>query len=265
MLELGTDKLVARVERGVGYIIFNNPARHNAVSLDMWRALGDAMEAFEADESVRVVVVSGAGGRAFASGADISEFDAERSTPAQRARYGELAQRGFRGLSASTKPVVARIEGHCLGGGLLLALAADVRFAAAGASFGVPAARLGIGFDYAGVASLARAVGPARTADILFSARRLDADEALSAGLVQFVVPPEELAQKVDAYAAQIADNAPLTLQAIKASLRVFARYTHTPDASDVEALVRRCNESEDHREGRLAFVEKRSPRFQGK
>lgn len=265
MLELGTDKLLARVTRGVGYVTFNNPDRHNAVSIEMWRALGDAMERLEADESVRVVVVAGAGGRAFASGADISEFERERDDAEQRARYGEIAQRGFRGLSACSKPVIALIQGYCLGGGLLLALAADLRFAGAGASFGIPAARLGIGFDYTGVAAVARAVGPARTADLLFSARRLDAAEALAAGLVQFVAADDRLVGDVEAYARQIADNAPLTLATIKASLRQFARYAQAPDTSSIDALVRRCNDSEDHREGRRAFAEKRKPVFQGK
>jgi enoyl-CoA hydratase len=265
MLELGTDKLQARIERGIGFITLNNPERHNAVSLEMWRALGDVMEVFDADESVRVTVISGAGGRAFASGADISEFEQQRSNSVQRESYGEISQRGFRAVSNFSKPSIAMIQGYCLGGGLLLALATDLRFATAGSKFGVPATKLGLGYDYSGVAALARVVGPARTADLLFSARQLDAAEARESGLVNFVVPDGELATRVDDYARRVADNAPLTIRAIRASLRVYSRYAQLPDASSVEPLVKRCFDSEDYREGRRAFMEKRKPNFQGK
>jgi enoyl-CoA hydratase/carnithine racemase len=265
MLELGTDKLLARVERGIGFITINNPERRNAISLEMWRALGDAMAAFEADDEVRVAVLSGAGGRAFASGADISEFEQQRANSDQRKSYGEVSQRGYGALATFSKPSIAMISGYCLGGGLLLALAADLRFATEGSKFGVPAAKLGLGYDYPGVAALARVVGPARSADILFSARQLDANEAREIGLINFVVPETELATRVEEYARQVSENAPLTVRAIKASLRVYARQTQLADASSVEPLVSRCFNSEDYREGRRAFMEKRKPRFQGR
>jgi enoyl-CoA hydratase/carnithine racemase len=257
--------MLARVEAGVGFVTFNNPARHNAMSLEMWSALGDIMDAFERDDVVRAVVLSGAGDKAFVSGADISEFESQRGNSEQKERYGVVSGRGYAALSRCRKPVIAMIRGYCIGGGLLIALAADVRFATPGSKFGVPAAKLGLGYDYYGVAALARVVGPARTADILYSARQLDADEALRCGLIEFVVPDAELVQRVDDYATTVSRNAPLTIQAVKASLQAYARYTQRSDNTEVDALVKRCFDSEDYREGRRAFMEKRTPDFRGR
>ncbi len=265
MTELGTDKLRAHVDGGVGFVTFNHPERRNAVSLEMWRALGDVMETFGSDDSVRVVVLTGAGGKAFASGADISEFEERRASAAQRQSYGEIAGRGLRALHRCPKPVLAMIRGYCIGGGLLIALSADVRFATAGSKLGIPAAKLGLGYDYAGVATLARLVGPARAADLLFSARQLDANEALQCGLIEFVTDDAALESRVTEYARTIARNAPLTLRAIKASLQTYARYTEQSDLAEVERLVKECYDSEDYREGRRAFLEKRAPEFRGR
>jgi len=265
MLQLNTDKMLARVENGVGWVTFNNPERRNAVSLEMWQALGDIMEAFDADDAVRVVVLTGAGGKSFVAGADISEFEAQRASSEQRQSYGVVSGRGFAALGRCGKPVIAMIRGYCIGGGLLLALACDVRFATAGSKFGVPAAKLGLGYDYPGVAALARLVGPARTADILYSARQLDADEALRSGLIEFVVDDAALEQRVNDYATLITNNAPLTIRAVKASLQAYARYTQRADLAEIEGLVKRCYDSDDYREGRRAFMEKRKPSFQGR
>ena len=265
MITLNTDKLLCRVEAGIGWVTFNHPERRNAVSLEMWRALGDAMEALDADETVRVVVLTGAGGKAFVAGADISEFEQHRASSAQLETYGEVSGRGLRALSACSKPVIAMIRGYCIGGGLVIALAADLRFATRESRFGVPAAKLGLGYDYAGVAALARLVGPARAADILYSARHLSAEEAESAGLIEFVVEDGQLEERVRAYAGAITDNAPLTIRAVKAALRAYAQYTQLPAAAAVEPLVARCFDSDDYREGRRAFMEKRKPRFSGR
>jgi enoyl-CoA hydratase len=265
MLQLKTDKMQARVERGVGWVTFNQPERRNAVSLEMWQALGEIMEAFEADDAVRVVVLTGAGGKAFVSGADISEFETQRGNNEQRESYGQVSGRGHAALGRCSKPVIAMIRGYCIGGGLVIALAADLRFATAGSKFGVPAAKLGLGYDYPGVAALARLVGPARAADILYSARQLPADEALRCGLIDFVVEDAELESAVSEYAETITRNAPLTIRAIKASLRAYARYTQRSDLDAVETLVKQCYDSEDYREGRRAFMEKRAPNFRGR
>lgn len=264
-LALATSRIVAEVEDGVGWLTFNNPERRNAVSLEMWKGLGDAAEAFEADTAVRVVVVRGAGGKSFAAGADISEFEQFRANAEQKEAYGRIAARGQLGLAQLSKPLVAMIEGFCIGGGLALALTADIRFATAGSRFGIPAARLGLGYEYAGIAALARLVGPSAAKDILFSARFLAADEALRIGLVNTVVDEGRLSDTVRAYALGIAANAPLTVHAAKAAVRVFECYSDTAGADAIAPLVDRCFDSEDYREGRRAFMDKRTPVFKGR
>ncbi|MBB6563101.1 enoyl-CoA hydratase/carnithine racemase [Acidovorax soli] len=265
-LDLGTPRILAEVRDGVGWITFNHPERRNAMSLDMWQGLGIAAEAFERDPAVRAVVMHGAGGKAFVSGADISEFEQHRADAAQKKTYDEIAARGHAGLAALSKPLIAMIDGYCVGGGLAIALAADVRFASASSRFAIPAARLGLGYDYRGVAALARLVGPSVAKDILFSARFLEAEEALRVGLVNGVVEGGQLGEHVAAYAAQIAANAPLTVHAAKQALRAFEHYSDgAPGADAVAALVLRCFDSDDYREGRRAFLAKRQPQFQGR
>lgn len=260
----GTDRILAHVQDGIGWITFNQPARRNAMSLDMWTGLGIVAEAFARDPNVRVVVLRGAGGEAFVSGADISEFEQHRADASQKKTYDAVAARGQAGLAQLDKPLVAMIEGWCVGGGVALALAADVRFAASNARFAIPAARLGLGYDYRGVAALARLVGPSAAKDILFSARTLEADEALRLGLVNFIAGPDKIEEAVRDYAARIAANAPLTVHAAKAAVRLFERYADDADTASVAALVARCFDSEDYKEGRRAFLAKRAPSFRG-
>jgi enoyl-CoA hydratase/carnithine racemase len=262
---LATSKIIAEVDGGVGWLRINQPERRNAISLEMWQGLADATAAFEADDAVRVVVIHGVGGRSFAAGADISEFGQQRANAEQKRRYGEVAARGQGGLSQLSKPLVAMIQGYCIGGGMAIALQADVRFAAAGSRFGIPAARLGLGYEYPGLATLARLVGPSAAKYILFSARQIKADEALRLGLVNFVCAPDELEARVRDYAITITANAPLTIKAAKAALRVFERYSQRDDAAAIDELVDRCFNSDDYREGREAFMAKRTPRFKGR
>lgn len=265
-MDLGTPRILADVRDGVGWITFNHPERRNAMSLDMWQGLGIAAEAFERDPEVRAVVMKGAGGKAFVSGADISEFEQHRADAEQKKSYDAIAARGHAGLAALSKPLIAMIEGYCVGGGLAIALAADVRFASSVSRFAIPAARLGLGYDYRGVAALARLVGPSTAKDILFSARFLESDEALRVGLLNAVADAAQLDAHVAAYAAQIAANAPLTVQAAKKALQAFEHYADQTEGADaVAALVLRCFDSEDYREGRRAFLAKRTPQFQGR
>lgn len=267
LTQLGTTRILAHAQEGIGWITFNHPERRNAMSLDMWTGLGLAADAFGSDPGVRVVVLRGAGGKAFVSGADISEFESHRADAAQKKTYDEIAARGHAGLARLAKPLVAMIEGYCVGGGLALALAADVRFATADARFAVPAARLGLGYDYRGLSALARLVGPSVAKDILFSSRFIEADEALRLGLVNFVADAAQLEDQVLAYAARIAANAPLTVHAAKAAMQVFELYAEPADATQaarIAALVANCFDSNDYREGRRAFMEKRSPQFKG-
>ena len=264
-LPLATTKIIAEVEAGIGWLRINQPERRNAISLQMWQGLADACAEFEADDTVRVVVIHGVGGRSFAAGADISEFEQQRADAQQKQRYGEVAARAHDAMEHISKPLIAMIQGYCVGGGLGLALHADVRIAAEDARFAIPAARLGLGYEYAGLAALARLVGPSVAKDVLFSARHLDAPEALRVGLVNAVHPVGELEARVRDYAATIVGNAPLTIRAAKAAMRVFERYADSDEAAAVDQLVDRCFDSDDYREGRRAFMEKRTPRFEGR
>lgn len=265
-LDLDTHKIIGRIDAdGIGWLIFNQPERHNALSLEMWRGIGDVLETYAADPAVRVTVMRGAGGKAFVSGADISEFDKNRSTAEQEAEYGKVAGRANRWLATFDKPLIALIEGYCIGGGLATALAADIRIATPDSRFGIPAARLGLGYGYAGLAKLARIVGPARARDILFSARIMEADEALAMGLINFIHPREDIEQTCIAYSERIAGNAPLTVKAAKAAINAWERGGREDEVTAVSQMVSECFDSEDYREGRRAFREKRTPDFKGR
>jgi enoyl-CoA hydratase len=261
----GTDKLLVGVEDGIATITFNNPEKHNALTVEMRAAIPRVLTSLQEDSEVRVVILTGAGTRAFVSGADISEFGEHRTSPEARAGFDRTASESSRAWAALDKPTIAMIRGYCIGGGLLTALAADMRLAATDSQFGVPAARLGLGYGFGGVEALAELVGPAWTAEILFSARRLDAAEALQIGLVNRVVPPDRLEPEVMGLAQAIRDNAPLTTAACKAALRQARRPPDRRELDRVTEMVEACFRSEDYREGQRAFAEKRPPRFLGR
>ena len=265
-LTLSTPKMQASIDtkRQIGWMVFNQPERRNALALEMWQAMGDILEHFEQDPLVRVVIMRGAGGQAFVSGADISEFEEKRSNAEQKRTYGEVAARANHGLSSLSKPLIALIEGYCIGGGLATALAADIRIANPSATFGIPAARLGLGYEYPGLAKLARTVGPARARDIMFSGRYFDAEEALAMGLIHFVKPSAEVEGFALKYADTVAQNAPLTVRAAKAALNAFERGGRVEELAIVERLVDACFDSADYVEGRAAFAAKRKPKFRG-
>lgn len=263
-IDTGTDKMLAHVEGGIGWMTYNNPARHNAMSYDMQVAVPRILGAFADDPEVHVVVVRGAGERAFVSGADISEFSEKRTTVAARADYDDALAAAWASWRTVDKPIIAMIRGYCIGGGLLTAMQADIRIASDDSQFGVPAAKLGLGYAYGGVEQLMALVGPAWTAEILFSARRLDAEEARHIGLVNRVVPVAELESTVRDLAAMIAANAPLTVQACKAAIREARKNPAERDLDAVERMVEACFRSEDYLEGQAAFAEKRPPKFRG-
>jgi enoyl-CoA hydratase len=260
-----TDKMLARKEGRVGTMIFNNPERHNAVSLEMWEAATRILEDFAGDDDVRVVVVTGAGGKAFVSGADISKFESERATQEAVARYNAISGRFYATLYDFPKPTLAQIEGFCIGGGLNLAIACDLRFCTEGSRFALPAAKLGLGYGHAGLKRFIDTIGPSRTKDIFFSARQLGAAEALAMGMVDKVLPEAELAAFVAGYADTIADNAPLTVAAIKRAAIEALKPEADRNLKLVDEMVARCFASEDYIEGRRAFMEKRKPQFTGK
>ena len=218
-MNLPTDKMLARKEGGIGWMTFNNPARRNALSYEMRLAILQILEDFETDASVRVIVMLGAGDKSFVAGADISQFDAMRATPEQQAEYERVSQAVLKRYSTLTKPLIAMIRGFCLGGGLQTALAADLRIASDDSTFGIPAGKLGIAYAWPSVAKLVEIVGPARAKEILFTARRIPADEALRMGLVNQVVAAGDLDMKVRELASTIAGNAPLSIIAAKRAI----------------------------------------------
>lgn len=263
-LNLRTDRMIASVTEGIGWMVFNNPKRHNALSLEMWKGISDIVNYFESQSEVRVVVMRGAGEKAFVSGADITEFDKNRSSAEQEQDYGKVSAQGARSLSSMTKPLIALVTGYCIGGGLATALHADIRFATPDSTFGIPAAKLGLGYDYEGLAKLSRIVGPARARDILFSARFLSAEEAYQCGIVQFISERETIESEVTDYAQRIANNAPLTVRAAKAAVNAYESQPDNQAIQEVRTLVRECFNSKDYKEGRKAFAEKRPPKFKG-
>src|SRR5262245_64650846 len=260
-----TDKMLARKEGRVGSLIFNNPERHNAVSLEMWQAATGILEDFARDEDVRVLVVTGAGGKAFVSGADISKFEDERATREAVERYNAVGQGFYSALSAFPKPTIAAIQGYCIGGGLNLAIGCDLRFCTEGSRFALPAAKLGLGYGYGGLQRFIDTVGPAHTKGFFFSAPPFDAAEALAMGVVNRVLPETELAPFVAEYAGTVAGNAPLTIAAVKQAAIEALKPESQRDLKRVADLVARCFASQDYIEGRNAFMEKRKPRFTGK
>jgi enoyl-CoA hydratase len=263
--ETGTDKLLIEVSGHVATVTFNNPAKRNALSAEIRTALPEALVALNADPAVRVVVLTGAGDKAFVSGADISEFGAQRTSPDARAAYDRGQGATAAAFARLDKPVIAMIRGFCMGGGLLTALQADIRIASDDSQFGIPAARLGLGYAFSGVTALMNVIGPSWTAEMLFSARRFSAAEALQMGLVNRVVPADDLRPAVMDLAGSIAANAPLTVAAVKAAVRAAAQPAEDRDLARVEAMVEACYRSADYLEGQRAFTEKRPPTFTGR
>src|ERR1700728_4863510 len=217
---LATSKMIGEKDGAIGRIIFNNPARHNAVSLDMWQAVAQIMEEFENDPTIRVIVLSGAGGKAFVSGADISEFKEKRDSVEAAEAYAKTSETARLRLQETLKPTIAMIRGYCIGGGMATAIACDIRIAAEGSKFGVPAAKLGLGYAYDGIKKLIDLVGPAYAREIFYTARQFTAEEALRMGLVNQVVPADTLENYVKDCCAMIAENAPLTVRSAKVSIR---------------------------------------------
>jgi len=259
-----TDKIIASIDGAVATLVFNNPERHNAVSLEMWLAVRAALEGFAADPAVRVLVLTGAGGKAFVAGADISKFETERSSASAVAEYEQATEAAYAALASFGKPSIALIRGYCLGGGVNLALCCDLRICNETARFAVPAARLGLGYGLGQVRRVVDLIGPAFAKEILLTARQFDAAEALAMGLVNRVLADAEIEAFVADYAERIAGNAPLTLAALKRTVDEALKDPDERDAALCARMVKACFDSADYREGRRDFMEKRKPNFTG-
>lgn len=252
------------LDDGIGWIIACNSARLNAFTASMWQALPKLLGEAEANEDVRVVVLRGEGDKAFSAGADISEFESQRTGDNAKA-YDKLNHDAFTALVETAKPVIAMVHGYCLGGGLGLAACCDLRLADRKAQFSIPAAKLGIGYNPRWVTPLLSLTSPANVREILFTGRRIRADEAYRMGLVNHLHDGDALENETRVLAGEIAANAPLSVQASKLVIRELVHHPEAPDLYKLDEAVQRCFDSEDYQEGRLAFSEKRKPIFKGR
>lgn len=265
VLEFAEGKMLSRRDGPIGYMTFNQPEKRNAVSLEMWNGVAEILGKFSADDGVRLVVVAGAGGKAFVSGADISQFDKQRSNADARKEYARLSGVGRDALRDFPKPMIAQIDGYCLGGGLAIAMQADLRVASTRSSFGIPAARLGIAYSPDSLENLVALVGPAQARMLLYTAQYIDAAEAKAMGLINQCVSETDLEGVVKEMADRIAGNAPLSVAASRFTISELLKTAELRDVEAINEAVSICYNSDDYKEGRAAFKEKREPQFLGK
>lgn len=265
-LSLPTEKILANRRGSTGHIVFNNPGRHNAVSLEMWDAVELALTTFQDDEDVRVIILSGAGGKSFVSGADISKFEEERGSKDATEHYNARLKIVYRLIEKFPKPTIAKINGYCIGGGLNLAACCDMRICSDKSRFAMPAAKLALGYPYDAIRRLIGAIGPGAAKQLMFTAKSIDAETAYRLDFVQDIVAEADLDENVQDLADTISGNAPLTIEAMKfISGQVLEPDPARRDLQRCDAMVAECFASEDYVEGRAAFMEKRKPRFRGR
>ena len=261
-----TEQLIVSHQDGIGRLVLNRPHKLNAITFEMWHDIACALDRFADDDAVRVVVIEGARGDkpAFSAGADISQFATRRDSKQAIAVYEQAVQKGERALIDINKPTIAKIHGYCVGGGLAVALCCDLRIASSISSFGIPAAKLGLGYTLDSLKPLVDLVGPSVAKEVLYTAKRFTAPEALTMGLINRSVPANELDAFVEDYTSTIAANAPWTIRAVKTIIGESIKDDSLRDVALCAAVVDRCYDSSDYTEGRTAFVEKRAPRFTG-
>jgi enoyl-CoA hydratase len=258
-------QIIVQRDGPIGWLIFSNTAKHNAMTFEMWGGVPEAVAGLSEDPNIRILALRGAGEKAFVSGADISEFETRRGTGEAQAAYNAAADAASAVIQSCPKPTLAMVRGYCIGGGLGLALACDLRFAAEGTRFAIPAAKLGLGYRYAGMRRLVDVVGPSRAKDIFYSARQFETGEALGMGLINRVVPKDSLEAEVRAYCARVAANAPLTIAAAKLAIDAATTEPGPETLASVDRAIKACFASEDYREGPVAFREKRPANFKGR
>jgi enoyl-CoA hydratase/carnithine racemase len=260
-----TDRLLAKKDGAIGRLIFNNPGKLNAISLDMWQALGDHMADFDADPQIRVIIVSGAGGKSFIAGADVSKYEEERMGEDSAEHYARTGEIGLKRLYVTEKVTIAAINGFCIGGGISVAVSCDIRICTPKSLFGQPAARYGIGYRYSSLRRVVDIIGAAATKELLLGGGQFDANAAAAKGMVSRVVPEEEFEAHIEKLASSIAAGAPLTLKQIKFTLNEIVKDPAERNLDACEEMFQTCYASDDYREGIRAFAEKRKPVFHGK
>ena len=260
-----TERVQCWLDAAVLHIRFNNVARHNALSVDMWEALPPLLARAETDERVRLVVFSGAGEKAFVSGADISQFEDMRAAREAVTRYEQMAENALMGILNFSKPTLASIRGFCIGGGVNVAISCDLRLASTDSVFSIPAARLGLGYRYSAMKNLVDLIGPGAAKDLFFTGRKIDALEAKEIGLLTRVCAPDQLPTLLAEYTGAISVNAPLTMLTAKAITAEILKPSPQLDMEKCQTMIRACFDSADYAEGRKAFMEKRKPVFTGK
>lgn len=264
-LDFGTENMIVEVVDGVGWVTFNNPKRRNAVNWDMWQAIPKIFADLSQRDEVRCVVMKGAGDKSFVAGADISEFKEKRTGDAQVKAYNEATAAAYGAIENFDKPLIAMIQGFCIGGGLAVALSADIRIGADDTVYAIPAARLGLGYGYTGVNRLVHLVGPAYAKEVFFTARKFTGEEALRMGLINRLTSVAELESVTREYAAMIAENAPLTIATANMAVGMATAAESDRDWAAVDEMVAKCFASDDYKEGQAAFMEKRKPVFKGR
>ncbi len=259
------DYIITHKSGGIGHVIFNNPAKMNAISLAMWESMGDAMKRFELDGDIRVVVFSGAGGKAFVAGADVSKYAEERGAADAQEHYARTGEDALQAVYRSKKVTIAAIDGYCIGGGVSVALVCDLRYCSAKSSFGQPAMNIGIGYRYSSLRRMVDVIGYGAAKEMLLGGLRFNAEEAYVKGLVGRVLPDAEFQSWIDNLAVSISEGAPLTAEDIKYTLWTYAQDEAKRDTSRCEELFQICYASADYKEGIAAFSEKRKPVFTGR
>lgn len=263
--ESPTERVKTWLDAATLHIRFNNPARHNALSVDMWEAVPALLSLAETDDRVRLVVFSGAGEKSFVSGADISQFEDMRAAQEAVTRYEHLAENALMSIYRFSKPTLSCIRGFCIGGGVNVAISCDIRIASSDSVFSIPAVRLGLGYRYSAMKNLVDLIGPGAAKDLFFTARKIDAHEAKSLGLISRVCEPEQLPALLAEYTSALAVNAPLTIRAAKTIMAEILKPSPELDLALCQQVIRNCFDSADYAEGRKAFMEKRKPVFTGK